>query len=101
MADGSKFTTDAAEFSVDAGAPLPEGYGDNHIVIMARDPLCFFAYWEITHERAEQIRVAHGRDSWDRSALTLRVYDLGQSSQTPIENTAFSDTDVDKFSRQW
>ena len=82
MADGSthhpeqdiqkgKFTLGAAEFSVDAGAPLPEGYGDNHLVVMARDPFWFFAYWEITHERAEQIRVAHGRDSWDRAALVL------------------------------
>jgi hypothetical protein len=68
---------------------------------MSRDPSWFFAYWEITHERAEQIRVAHGRDSWDRAALILRVYDLGESSHTPVESAPHFDIEVHKFSRQW
>ena len=100
MADGSthhpeqdiqkgKYVVNGAEFSVDAGSPLPEGYGDNRLVIMSRDPFWFFAYWEITHERAEQIRVAHGRDSWDRAILVLRVHDLGDSAQTPIDASTF------------
>jgi hypothetical protein len=101
MVDGhAKFDLGAAEFSVDAGAPLPEGYGDNRLVILSRDPFWFFAYWEITHERAEQIRVAHGRDSWDKAALILRVYDLGESSQTPIDAATHFDVDVNKFARQ-
>src|SRR5262249_44761981 len=81
-----KFDVGAAEHSVDAGAPLPEGYGDNRLVIMTRDPFWFFAYWEVTPERAEQLRVAHGRNCWDEATLTLRVYDLGESSQTPIDS---------------
>lgn len=112
MADGSthhpeqdiekgKFVLGAAEFSVDAGSPLPEGYGDNRLVIMSRDPFWFFAYWEITHERAEQIRVSHGRDSWDRATLVLRVYDLGNSPQTPIDSASHFDVEVHKFARQW
>jgi hypothetical protein len=96
-----KYVLEADEFSVDAGAPLPEGYGDNRLVIMVRDPFWFFAYWEITHERAEQIRTAHGRDSWDRATLILRVYDLGESSQTPIDSAAHFDVEVNKFARQW
>src|SRR5439155_4888755 len=103
MADGptGKFELGAAEFSVDAGAPLPEGYGDNRLVIMSRDPFWFFAYWEITHERAEQVRTAHGRDSWDRAALILRVYDLGESTSTPIDAATFFDVEVNKSTRQW
>lgn len=96
-----KFDVGASEFSVDAGSPLPEGYGDNRLVIMTRDPFWFFAYWEITHERAEQIRTAHGRDSWDKAVLVLRVYDLGDSTQTPIDATAHFDVEVQKFARQW
>jgi hypothetical protein len=97
----NKFDIAAAEFSVDAGSPLPEGYGDNRLVAMTRDPFWFFAYWEITHERAEQIRVAHGRDSWDVAALVLRVYDLGESTQTPIDAASHFDVDVQKSARQW
>ncbi len=96
----AKFDLGAAEFSVDAGSPLPEGYGDNRLVILSRDPLWFFAYWEITHERAEQIRVTHGRDSWDKAVLILRVYDLGESSRTPIDSATHFDVSVDKFARQ-
>jgi hypothetical protein len=96
-----KFEISESEFSVDAGSPLPEGYGDNRLVIMTRDPQWFFAYWEITHERAEQIRIAHGRDSWDRAALVLRVYDLGESSQTLMDSAPYFDVEVQKFSRQW
>ncbi len=96
-----KFEVGASEFSVDAGSPLPEGYGDNRLVLMTRDPFWFFAYWEITHERAEQIRTAHGRDSWDRAALVLRVYDLGESPNTPIDSASHFDVEVQKFAHQW
>jgi len=96
-----KFEIGAAEFSVDAGSPLPEGYGDNRLVLMVRDPFWFFAYWEITHERAEQIRAAHGRDSWDRATLVLRIYDLGDSSQSPVDSAPHFDVEPHKFARQW
>jgi len=96
-----KFDVGAAEFSVDAGAPLPEGYGDNHLVIMTRDPYWFFAYWEITHERAEQVRTAHGRDCWDVAALVMRVYDLGESTTTPLDAANYFDVEVNKSARQW
>src|SRR5580700_2169402 len=95
-----KFDVGAAEFSVDAGSPLPEGYGDNRLVIMSRDPFWFFAYWEITHERAEQIRVAHGRDSWDEAVLVVRVYDLGEANQIPVDSASHFDVEVHNLSRQ-
>jgi len=96
-----KFDIGDADFAVDAGAPLPEGYGDNHLVILSRDPFWFFSYWEITHERAEQIRTAHGRDCWDIAALVLRVYDLGESAATPIDSSHHFDVEVNKAARQW
>src|SRR5258706_4127552 len=68
---------------------------------MTRDPFWFFAYWEITHDRAEQVRTAHGRDSWDRAALILRVYDLGESASTPIDSAVSFDVEVNKSTRQW
>ena len=96
-----KFNVGAAEFSVDAGSPLPEGYGDNLLVLMTRDPFWFFTYWELTHERAEQVRTAHGRDCWDVAALVLRVHDLGDSPNTPIDSASYFDVEVNKSARQW
>ena len=44
--------TEIAEIKVYPPPPtsipeLPDGYGDNRIVLMVRDPLWLFAYWEI------------------------------------------------------
>lgn len=95
-----KFDIGPAEFAVDAGSPLPEGYGDNRLIIMARDPLWFFAYWEITHERAEQIRQVHGRDIWDRALLVLRVYDAGDVDHNGMDDAPYFDVEVHKFAKQ-
>lgn len=51
---------------------LPMGYGENRIVIMARDPNCAFAYWEITPETLEAAKAKAGEES----NLTLRVYNI-------------------------
>lgn len=96
-----KFELGPAEFAVDAGSPLPEGYGDNRLVIMTRDPLWFFAYWEVTPERAEQVRQVHGREIWERAALVLRVYDLAESDRDGIEEAPFFDVEVSRDARQW
>ena len=50
---------------------------------------------------SEAVRVAHGRESWDKAALVLRVYDLGESPQTPLDSASFFDVEVQKFARQW
>lgn len=51
---------------------LPSGYGENRIVIMARDPNWSFAYWEITPETLEEVKARAGQEA----NLTLRVYDV-------------------------
>lgn len=96
-----KFEIGAAEFSVDAGSPLPEGYGDNRLVIMARDPLWFFAYWELTHEKAEQVRQVHGRDIWDRAVLIMRVYDVTDAPNNSTDDATYFDIELTKQARSW
>ncbi len=46
----------AATAYVDRGPALPEGYGDDRIVTLVRDPRCIFSYWELLgggYERAK------------------------------------------------
>jgi len=80
--------TARVELSLDATSPLPDSYGDDRLVMIARDPNTFFAYWEITPERTEHIRSIHGPDSWENAALVLRVYDLGVAQKTPIDSAS-------------
>jgi hypothetical protein len=92
--------TARVELSLDATSPLPDSYGDDRLVMIARDPNTFFAYWEITPERTEHIRSIHGPDSWENAALVLRVYDLGVAQKTPIDSASHFDAHVDPDLRQ-
>ncbi len=96
-----KFDPSGTVPAADGDVVLPEGYGDNRLVVMARDPFWFFAYWEITVDKAEQMRAQHGRTCWEETMMTLRVYDLGENSENAIQSCPFFDVDVQKFSRQW
>jgi hypothetical protein len=51
---------------------LPQAYGEERIVLMARDPYWAFVYWETTPERIEREKAWFG---WD-SKLVVRLYDI-------------------------
>jgi hypothetical protein len=51
---------------------LPQGYGEERIVLMARDPYWAFVYWETTPARLEREKAWFG---WD-SKLAVRLYDI-------------------------
>lgn len=100
-AERVKFDSTGTEPSANGGSTLPDSYGDNRLVVMSRDPYWFFAYWEITPDRAEQMRVEHGRNCWDETVMALRIYDLGPNGDAPLSSCPFFDVDVHKFARQW
>lgn len=54
---------------------LPSRYGDNKIVVLVRDPLWLFAYWEISDDRKSQIE-REAQATWGNLRKALRVYDV-------------------------
>jgi len=54
---------------------LPDGYGDNRIVIMVRDPIWLFAYWEIRKEVFDRVMNTLGALT-NRTKAVIRVYDV-------------------------
>lgn len=74
---------------------LPSGYGEDYVVLMARDPTWVFAYWEITPEA-----FAHARETLrdDECQIMLRVYDLEPSSKRPLGHF---DVTVHPYSQAW
>ena len=52
---------------------LPDAFGSDRIVVMARDPESAFIYWELTPEGVARARGALGLSS-ERANLMLRVY---------------------------
>ena len=55
---------------------FPGGYGDNKIVILIRDPWWIFAYWEIRHEKEEDVVKKIKNDGDDPVKSILRIYDV-------------------------
>jgi len=55
---------------------LPKNYGDTKIVILPRDPLWFYAYWEVAAETYSKLREKLGEGKFNSSRWALRVYDV-------------------------
>ncbi len=52
----------AAAAYVDRGPKLPDGYGDDRVVALVRDPRCIFTYWELGGGGYERARDELGSD---------------------------------------
>jgi hypothetical protein len=97
-----KFELERNTLSPDLAAGLPDGYGDNRLIMMARDPFWFFCYWEFTEERLAPLRQSAGPTVWESSALVLRVFDVTERADQPLDTCPFFDVEVhDKWARQW
>jgi len=65
-----------ARDSYDAAMGLPKSYGDTKIAILPRDPLWFYAYWEVAAETHAKLREKLGENKFNSSRWVLRVYDI-------------------------
>ncbi len=56
-------------------ATLPTTYGSDRLVLLARDPHCLYAYWDLSDVRFQAVRVDAGSD---QLRMVLRTYDVTQ-----------------------
>lgn len=76
---------------IDAALPgLPEGYGQDRIVLLPRDPEWLYAYWDIRNETKDQARRQGGVN------LAVRLYELDESRLEPM-----TEHWVQEYSRAW
>ena len=80
---------------------FPSGYGDNKIVILARDPWWIFTYWEIKKDREDDIR--HKIESSGEAAekSILRIYDVTDVSFNGHNAHSFFDIDLKGLANNW
>jgi len=72
VAEAKYYTGPALQVQVPPHGELPQGYGDDKIVLMMRDPFVAYAYWEATAARIEREKQWFG---WN-SKLCVRIYDI-------------------------
>ncbi|MDR3113471.1 MAG: DUF4912 domain-containing protein [Endomicrobium sp.] len=54
---------------------LPSSYGDNKVVLLPRDPIWIYVYWEISKSKKDELS-AKFADKFTASNLALRIYDI-------------------------
>jgi uncharacterized protein len=69
-------STPKASNSFDKAMGLPKDYGDTKIMILPRDPLWLYAYWEVAAETNGKVRQKLGDNKFNSSRWILRVYDV-------------------------
>ena len=81
---------------VDARLPnLPEGYADNRIRLLPRDPRWLYTYWDVTNEHKEQARRQGGK------FLCLRLYDVTGIAFDGTNARAMWEQEVHELARNW
>jgi hypothetical protein len=76
--------------------PLPESYGSERVVLLARDPHCLFAYWDVSEARRKRAR--HDAAS-DNLRVVLRAYDVTQVAFDAAPPSRFQDFPVQADAR--
>jgi hypothetical protein len=99
--EAGKFIIDVADVLPEQGKPLPEVYGDNRIVILPRDPLWFFSYWEVTLDRINALRDQVGAEMWQKGQATLRVYDVTGLEGDHVDANRCFDIAITLDARRW
>jgi uncharacterized protein len=72
VSESKYYTGPEQQLSAVAYGDLPQGYGEEKVTLMSRDPFVAYAYWEMTSARIEREKAWFG---WD-AKLCVRVYDV-------------------------
>jgi hypothetical protein len=87
---------------IDRGAPIPEHYSLDRLVVLMRDPFWLFVYWELKGGALERLRFQHSAEVIDSSRWVLRVKTLHTpQSSSPDRGVNQYIVDIDLRVGQW
>jgi hypothetical protein len=97
--------------SINDTKSLPIHYGDTKIVLLPKDPISMFTYWEISQETKNNLSQSYG-DNFNPSSMILRVYDTtnilfnGNNANTSFDIHIGETSDgwyinVGQYNRSW
>jgi hypothetical protein len=72
---------------------LPSEYNGSFIKLMAKDPHCLFAYWEISAISIAQFYETFGQELWDKSVPALKITNISKNDYFFIQ--------INDFSKSW
>ena len=63
---------------------IPAGYNDNKLTLLARDPHCIYAYWEVSDDRKIAFINDFNRELWEKSIPVLKVVNVSKNEEYTI-----------------
>lgn len=78
---------------------FPQGYGQDKIVLLVRDPYWMHTYWELTWGKIQQVKSQYGEETINSSRYVLRVLDVNNAS--PDKPNSFFDIDIAQGANNW
>ena len=79
---------------------LPSSYGDNKAVLLPRDPIWIYVYWEISNSKKDELSSKFG-NKFDSSSLALRIYDVTGISFDGSNANRYFDVSVNGNALSW
>jgi hypothetical protein len=86
---------------VDVGGSLPLNYEDNKIVILPRDPVMIYAYWEINESKKTEVKERFGKDIFQKIPYILRFYDVTNIDFNGLNAHRFFDIELPSGANNW
>jgi len=83
-----------------AKSDLPSNYGDTKIVMLPRDPVWIYLYWEISDASKKSAAEKYGND-FNSSALVLRIYDVTDVNFDGTNANRYFDVSVNPNALSW
>ena len=80
---------------------FPQGYGDNKIVLLVRDPWWLFTYWEVRKDREEEIVRKMEKFGETPQKSILRAYDITGVNFNGRNARSFFDIDLKGLASNW
>lgn len=75
---------------------FPAAYGENRLVLMARDPWWIYAYWEITPKKEREVLTSLSSRNAGAVHRVLRIY-----RQNGARESSFFDIEIGDFADNW
>ncbi|MDR1695788.1 MAG: DUF4912 domain-containing protein [Endomicrobium sp.] len=79
---------------------LPDSYNETKVVLLPRDPLWIYVYWDISSQTKNEFSDKY-KDIFDDSSLTIRVYDVTDVNFDGSNANRFFDVKVNHNALSW
>ncbi|MDA8235485.1 MAG: DUF4912 domain-containing protein [Clostridia bacterium] len=80
---------------------LPQTYGDNKMVVMAKDPYWLYTYWELSPQRWEELAHYFTTETLEQAQPVLRVYDVTDLDFNGNNSHSYFDQLINPLANNW